>query len=140
MRLWTWTELKEWLSLRVMRRPVIYAPRDQCEHNGRCVMCPEDRCVGFLNDPHDPDLTKPRVGATGHCTHVMTKSGPMQFRLSMEGANSYYAKKLAADRLRHDAASHRQAAGDELSVQDRSSTGQPTNHIGEFKNKKGYVW
>ena len=67
-------------------------------HNTKCHMCPRTRCVGALNDQHDPDLSKPRTSSSGHCLYLNGANGPIRIRVSTEAANSYYAQRSAEKR------------------------------------------
>lgn len=90
--------IKSWFLLRVLKRPVRQQPRKACEHHAAgCYLCPREHCDGALNDPDDPDLTKPRSASFGHCIYIGGPDGGQRLRVSARSANDYYARQ-ALDR------------------------------------------
>lgn len=80
--------------MRVLKQPVREQPRQACEHHAAgCYLCPREHCSGALNDPDDPDLTKPRSSSSGHCVYL---NGGLRLRMSARGANDHYARQAAA--------------------------------------------
>lgn len=94
----SWAVLKGWILLKVFKQPVRDMPRELCVHNTECYMCPRSRCVGALNDRHDPDLTKPRSSTSGHCIYFSGPNGMMRLRVPMATANAHYARRAAEER------------------------------------------
>lgn len=95
-----WVRFRAWYSLTVLKRPVREMPRADCQHSFACYLCPRSRCVGSLNAPDDPDLTKPRSSSWGHCIFVQGKHGIVRFRVSIAEANKRRAR-AAADEQEH---------------------------------------
>lgn len=94
----TWTRsLKRWISMGVLKQPVRWMPRGDCEHHAvGCFLCPRTHCIGALNDMDDPDLTKPRTSASGQSVHVDGADGPIRLYMGKASANAHYARKAAA--------------------------------------------
>ena len=88
-----WPSIKRWLSKLRKKRPPYSAPRELCEHHHLgCYICPETRCIGALNDQHDPDLMKPRLPSFGYCIHAGTGEEPIILRVSAKGANAHFTR------------------------------------------------
>lgn len=100
MKVLPWASIKSWISLNVLRQPVREMPRGRCAHSTGCYLCPRTRCVGMLNDRHEPDLTKPRPSTSGHCIYVNGEKGLIRLRVSMETANARRARQAAEERER----------------------------------------
>jgi hypothetical protein len=89
-----WESLNAWFVLRVLKQPVHQQPRHACEHHtAGCYLCPPEHCSGALNDPNDPDLTKPRSSSFGHCVYLGGPDGGMRLRMSARDANDHYARQ-----------------------------------------------
>lgn len=90
--------MKSWVARKILKQPVRQQPRKACEHHAAgCYLCPRSRCVGALNDRHDPDLTKPRPSTSGHCIFLPGPHGVVRLRVSMETANAHAARRAAKE-------------------------------------------